>query len=245
MKAGSSSLQFLANSKDSAVRSTKTPMASTQKKSDALLEEEAIIKKRFLTQTAVATSSGGGPPFRKLVESYKVFCESDSSSAERAQECLDTLLSDVHSIHSYINKLEIVMGVYQKEQSLYHGRHADLLTSIDKAGVDIRARKLELEQARREMAQAKECEHVKEQIVKIPARSATVLEIDAVKKEIEELQNQRQQLHEATSRRISQFKTILESIECVEEQLNAEKEGDEDDDAHGGDVDSGDDMVMS
>lgn len=218
-------------------------MASLHKKSDALLEEEAIIKKRFLTQTAVATSSGGGPPFRKLVESYKVFCESEPSSGERAT-CLDTLLSDLYSIHSYINKLEIMMGVYQKEQSLYHGRHEDLLKSIDTVGLDIQACKLELEEARREMAQAMECERVKEQIVKIPARSATLVEIDAVKKEIEELQSQRQQLDEVTSERIAQFRTILDSIERVEEQINAGKEDEEE--GHGEDGvqgDSGDDMV--
>ena len=200
-------------------------MTSLQKKSDALLEEEAIIKKRFLTQTAVATSSGGGPPFRKLVESYKAFCGSEPSSDDRTKG-LDTLLSDVYSIHSYINKLEIMMGVYQKEQSLYRGRNEDLLGSIEKAGVEIQARKLELEQARREMEQAIECEGVKEQIVKIPARSVTLKEIDAVKMEIEELQNQRQMLDEVTSTRISQFRTILESIERVESELGANKEED-------------------
>lgn len=193
-------------------------MASVHKKSEALLEEEAIIKKRFLTQTAVATSSGGGPPFRKLVESYKAFCGSEPSSDDRVKG-LDALLSDLYSIHSYINKLEIMMGVYQQEQSLYLGRNEDLLGSIDRAGLEIQARKLELEQARKEMEQAIECERVKEQIVKIPARSATLKEIDAVKKEIEELQNQRQQLDELTSTRITQFRTILDSIERVEEQL--------------------------
>jgi len=200
-------------------------MTSLQKKSDALLEEEAIIKNRFLTQTSVATSSGGGPPFRKLVESYKAFCGSEPSSDDRAKG-LDTLLSDVYSIHSYINKLEIMMGVYQKEQSLYRGRNEDLLGSIEKAGVEIQARKLELEQARREMEQAIECEGVKEQIVKIPARSVTLKEIDAVKMEIEELQNQRQMLDVVTSTRISQFRTILESIERVESELGENKEED-------------------
>lgn len=202
-------------------------MASLQKKSDALLEEEAIIKKRFLTQTAVATSSGGGPPFRKLVESYKAFCGSEPSSDDRTKG-LDTLLSDLYSIYSYINKLEIMMGVYQKEQSLYHGRNEDLLVSIEKAGLEIQARKLELEQARREMEQAIECEGVKEQIVKIPARSATLREIDAVKKEIEELQSQRQVLDQVTSARISQFRTILDTIEQVEGDIGGDAKGEED-----------------
>ena len=194
--------------------------SSTKKKSEALLEEEAIIKKRFLTQTAVATSSGGGAPFTKLVQSFQSFCEAASDDEERRTKA-DEVLSDVYSIQSYLNKLESMMMVYETEQAMYHEKHRDILHAIDRAGQDIKDSKMELEHARREMAQAKECEGIKQNIVKIPAASATVLEIDAVKKEIVELEQQRVQMKDVTRERIDQFRTILDAITHVELQASS------------------------
>jgi DNA gyrase/topoisomerase IV subunit A len=192
---------------------------STKKKSEALLEEEAIIKKRFLTQTAVATSTGGGAPFTKLVQSFQSFCEAAIDDEERRSKA-DELLSDVYSIQSYLNKLESMMMVYETEQATYHEKHRDILLGIDRAGQDIKDSKIELEHARREMAQAKECEGIKQNIVRIPAVSATVLEIDAVKQEIAELEQQRLQMKDVTRERINQFRTILDTITRVEMQAS-------------------------
>ena len=113
------------------------------------------------------------------------------------------------------------MMVFETEQATYHEKHRDILLGIDRAGQDIKDSKVELEHARREMAQAKECEGIKQNIVRIPAVSATVLEIDAVKQEIAELEQQRLQMKDVTRERIDQFRTILDTITRVEMQASS------------------------
>lgn len=206
-------------------------------KSEALLEEENIIRKRFLTQTAVATSSGGGPPFRKLVLSYQAFCNSVLDSQDDAESMADAVLADIYSIQAYIHKLEAMMGAYLREQTVYQETHKDLLGSIDKAVEDIRACKSELEQARLEMAQAQDCERVKEQIVTLPACSVTLKEIDAVKSEIEELLQQQAHLSSANEQRKAQFKSILDVVYNVEQQIRESSMEAED-------IEDGEDVVI-
>ena len=65
------------------------------------------------------------------------------------------------------------------------------------------------------MGQAKEYEQVKQQILKIPARSVTLLEVEGVKKEIEELTRRRTAVEDVTRRKIREFRSILEAIDRV------------------------------
>lgn len=193
-------------------------------KSAAIEEEEDIIRKRFRTQTSVVTTTG--PPFRKLVESVR---QLETATTETAASVADTALSDLYNIESYINKLDMMVRAYLKEQSVYREKHAELQSSISGCVVSIETCKSELEAARKEMAQAKEYELVKQQIVKIPARSVTLLEIEAVKKEIDELRNQQNAVERLTNERIGQFRSILERIKQISGEL-VEATGGEDED---------------
>ena len=190
-------------------------MAAKDAKSPALVEEEDIIRKRFLTQTSVVTTTG--PPFNKLVASVR---QLEAATGENKSSVTDAVLSDLYSIESYINKLEMMMGAYLKEQDVYREKHAELQSSISGCVASIETCKSELEAARREMAQSKEYEQVKQQIVKIPARSMTLLEIEAVKQEIDELRNQQNAVERLTNERIGQFRSILEHIEQVDRELS-------------------------
>lgn len=132
-------------------------------------------------------------------------------------------MADLYSIQAHLNKLNATASAYLREQQVYHQKHQYLLDSIDKATEEIGGCKTELEKARLDLAQEKECERMKEKIVKIPARSVTTLEIEAVKQEIEELENQRSLLRLATEKRKHQFRAILHAISQVEQLIAVER----------------------
>lgn len=175
-----------------------------------------------------------GPPFQKLVESVRLLGDhigtgdggnggngSENKTDEAGTGRVNAALSDLYSIEAYINKLEMMMGAYKKEQHVYWEKQTELQSSISGCMASIEACKSELEEARRKMAQAKEYEQVKQQIVKIPARSVTLLEVEGVKKEVEELKKERTAVEELTATKISQFRSILETIQRVDDELAA------------------------
>ena len=96
------------------------------------------------------------------------------------------------------------------------------------------------------MVQAKEYEQVKQQIVKIPARSVTLLEVEGVKKEIEELTRRRTAVENVTKRKIRDFRSILEAIERVTEDSDdgGKEDGEDDEDDDDGEEDGEEDGNM-
>ena len=76
------------------------------------------------------------------------------------------------------------------------------------------------------MGQAKEYEQVKQQILKIPARSVTLLEVEGVKKEIEELTRRRTAVEDVTRRKIREFRSILEAIDRVGGDIDEDEDED-------------------
>lgn len=145
------------------------------------------------------------------------------TSAEDRRKAAEELLADLYSLQAHLNKLNATASAYLREQQVYHQKHQYLLDSIDKATEEIGGCKTELEKARLELAQEKECERIKEKIVRIPARSVTTMEIEAVKQEIEELENQRSLLRLATEKRKHQFRAILHAISQVEQLIAVER----------------------
>lgn len=148
------------------------------------------------------------------------------TSGEDKRKAAEELLADLYFIQAHLNKLNATASAYLREQQIYHQKHKYLLDSIDKATEEIGGCKIELEKARLELAQEKECEHMKEKIVKIPARSVTTMEIEAVKLEIKDLENQRCLLRTATEKRKQQFRAILHTISQVEQLIAVEKKVD-------------------
>jgi chromosome segregation ATPase len=192
-------------------------------------QEEDIIRKRFLTQAAVVTTTG--PPFVQLVESVRrrlsgTAEKPDASEAAKGSGASDEINQILYGIESYINKLQLTTSANEKEQEVYREKHAELQSSISGCMASIEACKSELEEARRKMGQAKEYEQVKQQILKIPARSVTLLEVEGVKKEIEELTRRRTAVEDVTRRKIREFRSILEAIDRVGGDIDEDEDED-------------------
>lgn len=177
-----------------------------------------------------------GPPFVQLVDSVRrrLSGAAETPDAADASVAADEINQILYGIEAYINKLEMTTSANEKEQEVYREKHAELQSSISGCMASIEACKSELEEARRKMVQAKEYEQVKQQILKIPARSVTLLEVEGVKKEIEELTRRRTAVENVTKRKIRDFRSILEAIERVTEDSDdggkEDGEDDEDDD---------------
>lgn len=175
-----------------------------------------------------------GPPFVQLVDSVRrrLPGAAENPDAADASVAADEINQILYGIEAYINKLEMTTSANEKEQEVYREKHAELQSSISGCMASIDACKSELEEARRKMVQAKEYEQVKQQIVKIPARSVTLLEVEGVKKEIEELTRRRTAVENVTKRKIRDFRSILEAIERVTEDSDdgGKEDGEDDDD---------------
>lgn len=185
-----------------------------------------------------------GPPFVQLVDSVRrrLSGAAETPDAADASVAADEINQILYGIEAYINKLEMTTSANEKEQEVYREKHAELQSSISGCMASIEACKSELEEARRKMVQAKEYEQVKQQILKIPARSVTLLEVEGVKKEIEELTRRRTAVENVTKRKIRDFRSILEAIERVtEDSDDGGKEDGEDDEDDDGEDDEDDD----
>ncbi len=199
-------------------RAPSRPNALTGVNQSINQQEEDIIRKRFLTQTAVVTTTG--PPFVQLVDSVRRRLSGTAENPGADETARGSVSADetsqiLYGIEAFINKLEMTTMANEKEQEVYLEKHAELQSSISGCMASIESCKSELEEARRKMAQAKEYEQVKQQILKIPARSVTLLEVEGVKKEIEELTRRRVAVEDVTRRKIREFRSILEAIDRV------------------------------
>eukprot|EP00887_Chlorella_sp_A99_P000344 scaffold13.g344.t1 len=181
-------------------------------------EEEAIIAKRYLTQTVVS-SQNTLPPFKKLAKAFMEFSQAlEGGSDDRLAEKHQELLADLYAIQFYMqaSKLEAAGDAFRREQQAYAEKQAQLQASIQQARAaaerDIEDRKAELEAARVALAHEREYEGV-------PARSATRAEMDAVHREIADLQQQGADLDGAMERRRAQFGEVVAAIERVWGQL--------------------------
>lgn len=182
-------------------------------------EEEAIIAKRYLTQTVVS-SQNTLPPFKKLAKAFMEFSQAlEGGSDDRLAEKHQELLADLYAIQFYMQKLEAAGDAFRREQQAYAEKQAQLQASIQQAERDIEDRKAELEAARVALAHEREYEGVRQKIMKVPARSATRAEMDAVHREIADLQQQGADLDGAMERRRAQFGEVVAAIERVWGQL--------------------------
>lgn len=146
------------------------------------------------------------------------------ASDEQTGSTCQHVQTDLYTIQAHLNKLEATASAYRREQDIYNDKRTELLQNIETATEDIQQCKKELEKARIEMQQQKACEEIKNKIVSVAARSKTVKEIEAVRDEIEDLEDQRTLLRMATERRKSHFNSILHLIRQIEDQITMEKQ---------------------
>lgn len=154
---------------------------------------------------------------------YTEFCRAvEGGGHEDGARLHEELLADLFAVQTHMRRLEAAASAFKREQELYHVKQDQLHAAIAQAEQDIIDRKMQLEEARAELSRQQEYEAVKERVVKVPARSATRLEMEAVEKEIADLSQQGAALDASMSLRKAQFASILHVIEQVYQGLEQE-----------------------
>ena len=158
---------------------------------------------------------------------YIAFCRSiKSGSLEDSVEDYDALMIDLYAIQAHLMKLHASASASRREEQVYREQQQQLRAAILKAESDIENRKRKLDESREELQRQKEYEEVKQDIVKISARSTTSAEMGAVQNEMKDLNRQRQKLEENIAKSKMLFDTIVQTIDTVCEGI---KGGDESD----------------
>ena len=158
---------------------------------------------------------------------YIAFCRSiKSGSLEDSVEDYDALMIDLYAIQAHLMKLHASASASRREEQVYREQQQQLRAAILKAESDIENRKRKLDVSREELQRQKEYEEVKQDIVKISARSTTSAEMAAVQNEMKDLNRRRQKLEENIAKSKMLFDTIVQTIDIVCEGI---KGGDESD----------------
>lgn len=163
--------------------------------------------------------------FYVLGRRYSAFSRAwEHGPIEEAIKARENMLVDLYAIQAHLTKLQASAMASCRESKMYEDQQQQLRDAISKSKNDIKGRKSELENARIELQRQREYEKVKEEIVRIAARSVTSTEMAAVDREIHDLNSQKVGLEEAIVKATSQLDLLIETIDNVYNSLKAQED---------------------
>lgn len=153
------------------------------------MDEEAICKKRLLTQTSVARVNAD-PPLKKLAKRFGALAAAAEAGgdAEETERLHSLFLRELALFEFQLARIATATSANEREQESYAAQLQQLEASTAGALHDIEALKLELVAAQQERRHLEEYEVLRTKCMQHPSRSDTLAAIDAVEKEIAELE---------------------------------------------------------